>query len=297
MKNFSDKLRELGFSRIVAGVWRWGKLPQSQWQILIQQAVELGITTFDHADIYGDYTCEEQFGQVLKANAALKSKCRVITKCGIKLVSAKRPDHRIKHYDTSAAHVLKSAETSLRLLGVEVIDLLLLHRPDPLMHPEEIAEAFYRLENQGKVKRFGVSNFTPAQLEMLQSFLDMRLVTNQIELSLFRYESIFNGTLDVLMKYRMQPMAWSPLGGGRYFASEETAKSLAITLQQLSEKYPCTESQLLLAWLLTHPSGIYPVVGTTRPERLEEAVGALALALERQDWFALLKAVTGKDVP
>ncbi len=297
MEITKDTLAEAGFSRIVAGVWRWGKLPAAEWEKLIFRAVDSGITAFDHADIYGDYTCEQQFGRVLKALPSLRSRCRVITKCGIKLVSTKHPEHRVKHYDTSARHIVQSAEASLQLLGVDVIDLLLLHRPDPLMNPEEVAAAFDQLHREGKVRRFGVSNFTPVQTEMLQSFLNIQLVTNQIELSLFRHEAFFNGTIDALMKQRMPVMAWSPLGGGKFFTAPETVKTTAGMLTELTEKYRCTESQLLLAWLLVHPVRIYPVIGTTRPERLEEAARAVALTLDRQDWFAMLKAVTGKDVP
>lgn len=285
------------FSRIVSGVWRWGKLSPKEWERLVQHAVECNITTFDHADIYGDYGCEARFGEVLKKQPALRSKLQIITKCGIKLVSQFWPAHRIKHYDTSAEHIRWSVDNSLKNFNTDYVDLLLLHRPDPLMNPEEIAEVFTRLKHQGKVLHFGVSNFTPAQVEMLQFFVDVPLITNQIELSLFRYQALFDGSLEAMMKYRMRPMAWSPLGGGRYFTSPETAKTTAHSLHELAEKYQCTESQLLLAWLLCHPSGIYPVVGTTRPERLSEATGALGVALDRQDWFAMLKAVTGKDVP
>lgn len=297
MKETNDLLARAGLSRIVAGVWRWGKRTEAEWKNAVHAALDAGITTFDHADIYGDYSCEEQFGSILKKQPALRKAVKVVTKCGIKLLSAKKPEHRVKHYDTSAAHIIRSAENSLQLLGTEVIDVLLIHRPDPLMHPEEVAEAFAQLHQQGKVKHFGVSNFAPSQLEMLQSFLTVQLVTNQIELSLFKHEALFNGQVDVLMKHRMPPMAWSPLGGGKFFVPTNSAAALAGTLQKLTEKYRCTESQLLLAWLLTHPSRIYPVIGTATPERFREAAAALNLTLERQDWFAMLKAVTGKDVP
>lgn len=284
------------FSRIISGAWRWGKLSSRDWEDLIGQALDCSITTFDHADIYGDYGCEARFGEVLKKQPSLRRQLQIITKCGIKLVSQARPMHRIKHYDTSAEHIRWSVDNSLKNFHTDYVDLLLLHRPDPFMNPEEVAEAFTQLLQQGKVLHFGVSNFTPAQVEMLQSFLDVPLVTNQIELSLFRHQALFDGSLDVMMKYRMLPMAWSPLGGGKFFTSPETVKTTADMLHELSEKYQCTESQLLLAWLLRHPSGIYPIVGTTQPDRLSEASGALNVALDRQDWFAMLRAVTGKDV-
>lgn len=285
------------FSRIISGVWRWGKIPASSWRNLISRAIDCGITTFDHADIYGDYGCEARFGEVLREQPALRNKIQLVTKCGIKLVSSARPEHRIKHYDTSGKHIIGSVENSLRQLATDYVDLLLLHRPDPLMNPEEVARAFAQLKQQGKVLHFGVSNFSATQLEMLQSYLDVPLITNQIELSLFRHHALFDGSVDVLMKHRLFVMAWSPLGGGKFFTSPETVKTTADMLHGLSEKYKCTESQLLLAWLLCHPAPVYPIVGTTQPERLAEAAGALAVHLDRQDWFAMLKAVTGKDVP
>lgn len=297
MKEINTKQDRPGFSRIIAGVWRWGKLPLSAWDACIQRALLSGITTFDHADIYGDYGCEARFGEVLKKQPGLRLRLQVVTKCGIKLISSVRPEHRIKHYDTSARHIVESVERSLRQLSTDYLDVLLLHRPDPLMIPEEVAAAFAQLKQQGKVLHFGVSNFTPAQLEMLQSYLDVPLLTNQIELSLFRHQAMFDGSLDVMMKHRMRPMAWSPLGGGKFFTAPETVKATADTLHELSEKYHCTEGQLLLAWLLAHPAGIYPIVGTTQPERISEAAGSVNVQLDRQDWFALLKAVTGKDVP
>lgn len=297
MNNIQKKQDAPPFSRIISGVWRWGKLSPSEWESLIGQALDCGITTFDHADIYGDYGCEMRFGEVLKKKPSLRRQLQIVTKCGIKLVSLARPAHRIKHYDTSAAHIIQSVENSLKNLHTNYLDVLLLHRPDPLMNPEEVAEAFTQLKQQGKVLHFGVSNFSPSQVEMLQSYLqEIPLVTNQIELSLFRHQALFDGSMDVMMKYRMLPMAWSPLGGGKFFTSAETVKTTADMLHELSEKYQCTESQLLLAWLLYHPSGIYPIVGTTKQERLSEASGALNVALDRQDWFAMLKAVTGKDV-
>ncbi|MBX2964789.1 MAG: aldo/keto reductase [Cyclobacteriaceae bacterium] len=284
------------FSRIIAGVWRWKDTSRQQIQSLIDSALDAGITTFDHADIYGDYSCEEKFGEALKGNTSMRTNMQLVTKCGIKLLSAKHPQHHIKHYDTSKQHIVYSVEQSLKNLGTDYLDLLLLHRPDPLLNPEEVAEAFSLLKQNGKVLYFGVSNFSSAQFEMLQSYVHAPLVTNQVELSLFRHEALFDGVGDVLMKHRVSPMAWSPLGGGKFFTASGQDESTQTRLEQLAEKYTCSVSQLLIAWLLHHPSGIFPIVGTTNPERIRESAASTKVRLTRQDWFAMLKIATGHDV-
>jgi predicted oxidoreductase len=284
------------FSRMITGVWRWSNLAYQQILTLIEKSVDAGITTFDHADIYGDYSCEEQFGKTLNENSSLRRKIQLVTKCGIKLLSEKRPQHRVKHYDTSKEHIVNSVEQSLKNLSTDYLDLLLLHRPDPLMHPEEVAEAFGLLKQNGKVLHFGVSNFTPPQFEMLQSYVHDPLVTNQVELSLFQHQALFDGTVDVLMKHRVSPMAWSPLGGGKFFSSSGGDDAVNIPLEKMASQYKCSVSQLLLAWLLRHPAGIFPILGTTNPDRIAEGAGAINIKLDRQDWFEMLKVVTGHDV-
>ena len=290
-----EKLHETGpgLSRIIAGAWRWN-LQTKAIASLIHTSLEKGISSFDHADIYGDYENESLFGEVLQREASLRSKMQIITKCGIKLLSSKRAAHTIKHYDTSKTHIIWSAENSLKQLRTDYIDLLLLHRPDPLLNPEEVAAAFASLAESGKVLHFGVSNFSPAQFDMLQSYLDFPLVTNQIELSLFKSDALFNGTVDHLIRQKVSPMAWSPLGGGKYF--EKTEVSFEQQAAQLREKYNCSETQLLLAWLMAHPARIFPIIGTTKAERIEEAANALRVTIDRQDWFEMLKWVRGKDV-
>ena len=190
-----------------------------------------------------------------------------------------------------------SAENSLQQLGVDKLDLLLIHRPDPLLNPQEVAEAFVQLRRQGKVLHFGVSNFTPAQFDMLQSYLPLPLVTNQIEISLFLPQQLFDGTLDNLMRHRASAMAWSPLGGGKFLAGEnEPSRRVLDGLNLFRPRYQASPSQLLLAWLLKHPSGIFPVIGTTKPDRIHECVKALEVKLELQDWFEMLQWVTGREV-
>jgi predicted oxidoreductase len=277
-------------SRIVAGTWRW-HLEPLRVESLIEAALQAGITTFDHADIYGNYSVEGIFGTVLGQKPSLRQRMQLVTKCGIKLVSPARPGHRVKHYDTSHVHIVQSVEHSLRQLHTDYIDVLLLHRPDPLMQAEEVAGAFHELHRNGKVLHFGVSNFTAAQFEFLQSSLSLPLVTNQIEISVFHTELLFNGLMEVMRKHGTSPMAWSPLGAGKFFSD-----SVAQSLQPFCETYACTLPQLLLAWLMKHPAMIFPVIGTTQEERLHEAARAEGIVLAREDWFAVLKTVSGKDV-
>jgi predicted oxidoreductase len=280
-------------SRIVAGTWRW-KLDVLDLEPLVYAALEAGITSFDHADIYGDYSNESRFGKIIRRNPSLRHSVELITKCGIKLVSANRPQHHIKHYDTSKEHIVRSVENSLETLGTDRLDVLLIHRPDPLMNPEEIAEALSTLKRQGKVLYFGVSNFSASQFEMLQRFVP--LVTNQVEISLFNHKALFNGIVDTLIKHRVSPMAWSPLGGGKYFTHPGQSPPANAELKEVALKYNCTISQLLLAWLLRHPANVFPVIGTTNAGRIKECALAVNVNLNREDWFALLKAITGSDV-
>ncbi len=277
-------------SRIISGAWRWN-LPETEIKKLIDASLSVGITTFDHADIYGDHINEEIFGNVLKKNPSLRNQMELVTKCGIKFKSAKRPNTWVKHYDTSKEHILWAAENSLKMLNTDHIDLLLIHRPDPLLNPTEVAEAFGLLKQSGKVLNFGVSNFTPTQFEMLQSYMSFPLVTNQLEISLSCIDPLFDGGVDVLMKHKVSPMAWSPLGGGK-LVSENKGELFSKTLQ-----YGATESQLSLAWLLRHPSKIFPVIGTTKPERIIESAKAVDIKMDMQDWFEMLKVVMGKELP
>jgi predicted oxidoreductase len=279
------------FSRIIAGAWRWHTVSSQTVDHLIRTSLDQGITTFDHADIYGDHSNEEIFGNIIRGNSALRDKMELITKCGIKFPSAKRPKTWVKHYDTSKEHITWSTENSLKMLGTDRLDLLLIHRPDPLLDPEVVAEAFTQLRSQGKVRHFGVSNFTSSQFEMLQSNLSFPLVTNQIELSLTAHFPMFDGTLDTLMKHKACPMAWSPLGGG---------KLMDPGFQHVFAKapqYKATDNQMAVAWLLKHPSKVFPVIGTTKPERIVESAGAMNVTLDVQDWFDMLKVVQGKEMP
>jgi predicted oxidoreductase len=277
------------FSRIIAGAWRWHTVSQDTVGKLIQTSLNEGITTFDHADIYGDHGNEEIFGNILRKDSSLRNKMELVSKCGIKFNSTKRPKTWVKHYDTSKEHIKWSAENSLKMLATDHLDLLLIHRPDPLLDPMEVAEVFSELKQEGKVLHFGVSNFTPSQFMMLQKFLPFPLVTNQIEISLTCVDPLFNGDLDLLMERTTSAMAWSPLAGGKLIGGERQMFSKAT-------KYDASYSQLSLAWLLRHPSIIFPVVGTTKPERIIESAKALDIKIDRQDWFEMLQWATGKEV-
>jgi predicted oxidoreductase len=277
-------------SRIIAGAWRW-TLSENQVAQLIHTSLDVGITTFDHADIYGDHSNEELFGNVIRKEGSLRERMEIVTKCGIKFPSQKRPSSWVKHYDTSKQHITWSVDNSLKMLHTDRIDLLLIHRPDPLLNPTEVAEVFTSLKQSGKVLHFGVSNFTPTQFEMLQSYLPFPLVTNQLEISITHNLPLFDGSLDILMKHRVCPMGWSPLGGGKLMENGKTE------LFSKASKYNATEAQLSIAWLLKHPSSIFPVVGTTKPERIVESSKAVNLELGLQDWFEMLKVAQGKEMP
>jgi len=288
-------------SRIVHGLWRladWSR-SEAETRELLAGCLELGITTFDHADIYGDYTCESLFGQALAASGIERSSMQLVTKCGIKLVSRNRPAHAIKCYDTTAAHIVASAENSLRNLQVDYIDLLLIHRPDPLTDPREVNDGFMALRDSGKVLHFGVSNFLPSQFEMLASKLDVPLVTNQIEYSVMHLDAHADGSLDLCQRLGIHPMAWSPMGGGRLFHEEsDQADRLRDVLGRVGRRVGgASMDQVALAWVLMHPAHFVPVLGTGRFSRIQKAVGAMDLPLSREQWFEIWCASTGRDVP
>lgn len=291
------------FSKIVLGFWRLADPPalnKSETEKLIQHSLDAGITTMDHADIYGDYQCEALFGRVLKEKPALRKKMELVTKCGISLISDNNPGTSVKHYDTTAKHIISSAEKSLKNLGTDYLDLLLIHRPDPLMDPDEVAEGFEKLKKDGKVHYFGVSNFSPAQFDLLQSRLPFNMVTNQIEISVLERFAFHNGSMEHCMQHHFSPMAWSPFAGGKIFQGPKNGKLTHIhnTLQAISKKYDNAGiDQLLLAWLLNHPAKIIPVIGTGKPERVQSAARSEQIKLTREDWFRIWIAAEGQEVP
>jgi predicted oxidoreductase len=286
MKKEHLHLEGPALSRIVAGVWRWNSTG-ADIDALINTSLDVGITSFDHSDIYGDYENQKAFGAVLKRVPSLRTNIQLISKCGIRLVSSKQPGTWIKHYDTSRAHILRSVDQTLADLGTDYLDLLLIHRPDPLMNPEEVSETFGLLKQNGKVLHFGVSNFSATQFEMLRKYLPFPLVTNQIELSLSNLGPLHDGTIDVLLKYETAPMVYSPLGAGKLVSGSFAQ------LWAKKERYKATETQMALAWLLRHPANMFPVIGTTQPARIVESAKAIDIEIDRQDWFEMLKIASG----
>jgi len=290
----------LTVSPIIAGTMNWGqwgsRFSTQEYLTQIELCLNEKVSTFDHADIYGHYTTEEEFGKALSLKPSLRQKIQLISKCGIKMVTPNRPSHLIKSYDTSKQHIIRSAERSLTNLQTDHIDLLLIHRPDPLMHPDEIAEAFLQLKEQGKVLDFGISNFTVSQTAMMASRYPISV--NQLEVSILHLFPFLDGILDQCIEKKITPMAWSPLGGGKLFNNpeDERKKRILAAAQILAEKYNASPDQLLLSWLLFHPSGILPVMGTTKIERIKAAMAALSIKITREEWFMLWRASTGHEV-
>lgn len=285
------------FSRLIMGYWRL-----MEWQLspaalldLMKYHLDLGVTTIDHADIYGGYQCEEAFGNALRLEPSLRDRMEIVSKCGIALTA--KPEHALNHYNTGKAHIIASAEDSLRKLATDHLDLLLIHRPDPLMDADEVAEAFISLKQAGKVKHLGVSNFSARQFELLQSRLPFPLVTNQLEISPLNQSTTLDGTLDLCQQLRIKPMAWSCLGGGRLFEGQEYAP-LRAELEQIRHEVGAQNiEQLVYAWVMMLPSQPLPLIGSGKRERIAAAVAAESIALTRQQWFRIRKAALGYDVP
>ena len=289
----------LELPRVIAGVMRWGdwgaKLTTDQLQALIEGCLEAGVRCFDHADIYGHYTEEAAFGRVLAKAPELRKEMLLVTKCGINLVTPVRPHYRVKSYDSSKAHIISSAEQSLRALNTEQLDVLLLHRPDMLLDADEAAEAFQALSDSGKVRAFGVSNFTPHQFELLASRWP-NLLTNQVELSLKHISALTDGTLDQAQRLRLRPMIWSPLGGGNLFGEGAGNLELSLKLAEVAERHSTTADVVAYAWVMMHPTKPSVVTGSSKLKRIRRAQAAVDLRLTRQDWYELLEAARGEEV-
>lgn len=285
------------YSRLIAGTMTWGiwgkQLNKTQMIDLMNHCLDLGISTFDHADIYGAYTTEADFGKAFAESNISRDRIQLISKCGIQYMSENR-NNTVKHYDYSKAYIIWSAENSLKLLKTDYLDLLLLHRPSPLMQADEINEAVENLKKRGLIKQFGVSNFTRSQMELVAT--ETPISVNQIEFSLTQHSAMHDGTLDYLMAQNVLPMSWSPLGTVFKEDTEQTRR-IHRQLGELTEKYNATEDQLLLAWILRHPSHIHPVIGTTTISRISDAIKALDITLELEDWFKILVASQGHKVP
>ena len=292
---------ELELSRIIHGYWRlreWNIKGQELLK-LIQQVVELGITTFDHADIYGNYSCETIFGEALSFKKELRKNIQLVTKCGIKLLSDKYPQRKVKIYDYSFNHIVTSVENSLRNFKTDYIDLLLLHRPSPYFDPQEVQRAFAHLKQSGKVLHFGVSNFTPNQFEMLNNFWQEGLVTNQVEISPLHLEHFKNGNMDFFLKEKLFPMVWSPVARGRVFNPvTEHEKQVNKAITEVAEEMNCTSPDTIVySWLLKHPANVLPIIGSQKTERIKAAVDALNLNMTLEQWFKIYIAANGEELP
>lgn len=272
----------------------WGKNYNSyDMANMIHCCISNEITSFDHADIYGDYTNEADFGKAMIESSIDRASIQLISKCGIQLKMAGRKNS-IKHYEYSKEYIIWSVEQSLKNLQTDYIDLLLLHRPSPLMIADEIASAIDILKSDGKILHFGVSNFTPSQTALIQQKTCVSF--NQIEFSLTHCEAMTNGSLDDMQLNNVTPMSWAPLG--TFFKKQvDKSNNIKNAVSTLAEKYCVSEETILISWILKHPAGILPVIGTTNPSRISNAVKSTKINLELQDWFALWSASTGNDVP
>ncbi|MBL6649111.1 MAG: aldo/keto reductase [Flavobacteriaceae bacterium] len=286
------------FSRIIQGCMSWGKwgnnLSSNEMEELIQFNLENGISSFDHADIYGDYTTETEFGKAFKNSSVKREDIQLISKCGIQYVGKTRPKNTVKHYQYDSNYIVYSAEKSIKDLNSEYLDLLLLHRPSPLIHPDEIKKAVDVLISQGKIRMFGVSNFSNEQTDLIS--LKSKVSVNQIQFSLSYNKALFDSSLDYMIANNIIPMSWSPLG---LFFKEKNKliDDVHLLLDEFCEKYTATKDQLLLSWILKHPSNIHPVIGTVKKERILKAIESEYIKLSEIDWFRMLETYLGHKLP
>lgn len=285
-------------SPIIAGVMNWGlwdkNLNTREMNHLIHLFYENGITSFDHADIYGGYTTETAFGKAWADSKIAREKVQFISKCGIQYVAESRPENKIKHYEYSKEYIISSVENSLKNLQTDYLDVFLLHRPSPLMRANEIAEAVEKLKADGKILSFGVSNFTASQTALIQSKTDVSF--NQIQFSATHHDAMLDGSLDFMELHKIQPMAWNPLGVAFRENTDQTFR-LRQLLAKLVEKYGVGADIILLAWVKQHPANILPVAGTINVSRIQQLMKAQTLVLDTQDWFAIWAEPMGHRVP
>lgn len=288
------------FSPLVQGYWRmaeWGMSTQQQLSFL-KQHVEVGITTVDHAPVYGATACERMFGDALALDKSMRDKIQIVSKCGIYPENTSDTNKRVSHYNSSKAAILDSVDESLSRLRTDHLDVLLLHRPDLLMDADQAAEAFAELKAQGKVKHFGVSNFTTSQFDLLQSRLDTPLITNQVEINPVNLQVTEDGTLDQLQQARVKPMAWSCMAGGRIFSDNcEQMVRLRETLADVGQEIGAASiDQVIFAWVMRMPSSPVPILGSGNFERVQAAVGSLELTLTHEQWYRIWVASKGHGV-
>ena len=282
----------------IVGCMRWGvwgeNFTTKQYENIIDQCLSIGLNIFDHADIYGHYTTEADFGQALKGKSSLRQKIKIITKCGINMITQNRPHHAIKSYDTSATHIKKSVEQSLQNFHTDYIDTLLIHRPDLLLNPVEVASAINELKAAGKIRSFGVSNFNTHQVSTLAKYINIE--HHQVEISVTHMNAFDDGTLDQCQNMGIEAQSWSPLGNGLFTEKTDKNDRILKTVQNLATKYETGINEILLAFLYIHPAHIVPVIGTTKFDRIETAKKAMNIELSREDFYQLWQASTGHEV-
>lgn len=290
-------MSKIPFSKIIAGTMTWGiwgkRCSTKQMTALMNTCLENGISSFDHADIYGGYTTEKDFGKAFSESRISRNSMQLISKCGIQMLSENR-SNTIKHYEYSKDYIIKSAEQSLKNLQTDYLDLLLLHRPSPLMQADEIAEAVEKLTTAGKILDFGVSNFTPSQCNLIET--KTKINYNQIEFSITHPDPMLDGSLDHMQANRITPMCWSPLGTVFRKDDEQSVRIKKIA-NELALKYEVSDDIILLTWILKHPAGIFPVCGTADEKRLSKLMQSNTIQMELEDWFSLWTASTGNEVP
>ena len=287
---------KLEFSRLIYGMWRLAEdsdTSAKHVEAKIQTCLDQGITTFDQADIYGGYTAETVMGAALKANPSLPKQIEIVTKCDILIDAGRHSGTRVKHYDTSRDHIHASVDASLTEMSVDHIDLLLIHRPDPFMDHHVTGAALDELVDSGKVGSIGASNFRPWDWDLLQSAMKNRLVTNQIEISLKEVAPFTNGDLTFHQQRGHRLMAWSPLGGGDLMGKNSIVASV---MKRLATQNDVDRAAVAVAFLLAHPAGILPVLGTNTLSRISTISDALTVRIDRQDWFELYEAALGREV-
>lgn len=283
-------------SHIIAGTMNWGNwdknLSTSEMTHLMHICIENKVSTFDHADIYGGYTTEAQFGKAFAESKIERNTVQFISKCGIQHTEGR--NNAIKHYDYSKKYIIWSVENSLKNLQTDYLDILLLHRPSPLMVADEIAEAVAQLKSEGKIIDFGVSNFTASQTELLRQKMEINY--NQIQFSATHHQAMLDGSLDYMQMHNIQPMSWNPLG--TVFREDiEQTRRLKILLAKLVEKYHVGADTILLAWILKHPAKVFPIAGTVNIARIQSLMKATELEMEQEDWFAIWAESMGNKVP
>ncbi len=286
-------------SRVVLGFLRIQDIPAAEITQILNTAFDAGINTLDEADIYGNYNSQKWLGRAFKTDKTLRKKFKIISKAGIVLKSKPNANPKIKSYNTTNKHIIESVNQTLTDLGTDYLDILLIHRPDQLIDPYEIDNTFQQLKKDGKVLNFGVSNFTTSQVNMMRACMNTPLVTNQIEFSALHPQPLFDGTLDQCIQKQIMPLAWSPLAGGRLFIDkdEQTVRVREMLTKIGDELGGFNVDAIALAWLLKHPSQVYPIIGTMKTERIKSAMEALKVKMSVEQWYRILEESQGHPVP